>query len=228
MECVTIKSNLSTIDTNLNSKKIYDTVANMMWLRGYEIIESTNDYTIYNKILMSVGNKMDVRHAYVNVSSTQDAEETKSIEQPHCDQIILFIDQKVNSDCTKVYMNICNHFKITHAIVIYTVSISSQARTTLFGLSNTNKPCEFEIFAAENLQVDPTNHYLYNPHEMISSSELEEIVRVYKDITQFPKIVKEFDVVCKFFNFHEGEVIRIRRIVKKNRLYESIIYRFVI
>jgi DNA-directed RNA polymerase I, II, and III subunit RPABC1 len=68
---------------------------------------------------------------------------------------------------------------------------------------------ELELFHANNLQYNPTKHFLVPKHELMSSEDVKKVKSKF-DIKCLPRI-KEDDPISLFYNFKKGDLIRVHR-----------------
>ena len=93
--------------------------------------------------------------------------------------------------------------RLKHAIVVYQNIITSSAKKAMEHLQD----YVLEMFEKKELQFNPTRHRLYSPHIKIDKNSNE----VPKDqIVNLPVLLRT-DVICRYFHFHRGDIIKIHR-----------------
>lgn len=123
-----------------------------------------------------------------------------------------------NSNTITIYFcknNVCKHSfkyivktmveqKITHAIIIYTKTITPAVRNMIGTLN-----LDIECFLANEFSFNPLQHRLVPFHEKINpdSTEYKEIL---KHKSKLP-IITHKDIISRFLYFKKGDVIRIIR-----------------
>jgi DNA-directed RNA polymerase subunit H (RpoH/RPB5) len=112
--------------------------------------------------------------------------------------------------------------------------VSSQAGDLIETNNESSSEIILEFFDIERLQYNPTQTILYNPHTLVTETELEEIRQIYGEnySQSLPKLLASECPIVKYFGWLRGDVIKITRIPKKIREFTprktaQIVYRVV-
>ena len=82
-----------------------------------------------------------------------------------------------------------------------------------------------EIFIIDRLLFNITKHELVPKHELLSKSEIEELLKKYRcTVNQLPKVFKT-DPISKYYGAKTGDVFKIYR--NSSSLGKTIAYRYV-
>ena len=119
--------------------------------------------------------------------------------------IFLYNELKLNINGVKDYISVLERDEIKHALIIMNDMITSSAVKLIANLADN---IYIECFKFGEMYYNLTQHRLYNRHESLTKQEAQEFIKRYgKDI---PTILKT-DIVCRYFNFKKGEIIKIYR-----------------
>lgn len=118
--------------------------------------------------------------------------------------MLLVNDPKFNIDCAKAIMGYMNDNDISHAILVYTETITPSAKKALESPLN----MEFEFFCMDELQYNVTKHHLVPVHEKLSEKNKQIFKNRYN--VQIP-VIKLTDPVSRFYGYKKGDIIRIYR-----------------
>lgn len=121
--------------------------------------------------------------------------------------------EKFNIEGVKYAIYQLQQHRLKHVLIVYQNIITSSARKAVEHLQD----YVIELFEKKELQFNPTRHRLYCPHIMIKKEDNEIPT---EQITHLPVLLRT-DVICKYFHFHRGDIIKIKR---KNG---SVAYRIV-
>lgn len=121
--------------------------------------------------------------------------------------------EKFNMEGVKYAIYQLQQHRLKNAIVVYQNIITSSAKKAMEHLQD----YVLEMFEKKELQYNPTRHRLYCEHVKIDKNDNE----VPKDqVVNLPVLLRT-DVICRYFHFHRGDIIKIKR------LNGSIAYRVV-
>jgi DNA-directed RNA polymerase subunit H (RpoH/RPB5) len=121
--------------------------------------------------------------------------------------------EKFNIEGVKFAVCQLQQHRLKHVLIVYQNLITSSARKAVEHLQD----YVIELFEKKELQFNPTQHRLYCPHTKIRKEDNEIPA---EQIIHLPVLLRT-DVICKYFHFHRGDIIRIQR---KNG---SVAYRIV-
>lgn len=168
----------------------------MSWEQSIEIIK---------QMMMDRGFEVWLDIDTISICSTKD-------NKLHI-MIYLCRTEKFNIEGVKYAVYQLQQHRLKHVLIVYQNIITSSARKAVEHLQD----YDVELFEKKELQFNPTRHRLYCPH-----------VKIEKDDNEIPKeqilhlpVLLRTDVICKYFQFHRGDVIKIQR---KNG---SVAYRLV-
>ena len=82
-----------------------------------------------------------------------------------------------------------------------------------------------QFFKKNELYLNPTKHVLYSPHEKITGEERSDVLLKYgSNLKKYP-ILRTSDIICRYYNFKIGDMIKITRICPP--LEKMLVYRIV-
>ncbi len=139
------------------------------------------------------------------------------VEKNDSSQLIIFFSQvaKLNVATLKEYIKELENNGITHTIIIYNDKVTASVNKVIANVYH----LQIELFKAKTLIFNITRHNLYNPHIRLNGQEKQQFVKKYG--IQIPHILRS-DPICRYFNFKEGSILKIKR---KN---DNIAYRIVV
>lgn len=114
------------------------------------------------------------------------------------------INDKVNVESIKKYMNDLNDLGIKHCIIIYKEGITSSAKQIIA----TSIDTKIEVFLESDLHFNKTKHRLVPEHIALSKTDSINFKKKYG--TKLPAILKT-DPISRFYNFQRGFIIKIIR-----------------
>lgn len=128
--------------------------------------------------------------------------------------IIFTLDIKININYIKDITHMMDEQQIDHVILIYNGSITINTQN----INEIKSIYNIEFFTEKSFMYNITKHELVPKHEKLikNSDEYKSLIR---EKVNLPHIF-ESDPICKYYNFKNGDIIRITR---KN----IIIYRIV-
>ena len=193
--------------------KITNTLSQMMEDRGYEPMDE-NDYTS-GRVFMS---RTDETMTFVRIVR-KDGKKVLGTEDIHS-----ILQTLMDIGATNGI--IIGHGASPHANELIRTNNSSSSESYL------------ELFLLNRLVSNPTRTVLYNPHTLVTGSDLAEVRRVFTNngdttLQNLPKILATEDPVIKYFGWRAGDVVKITRIPKQIREYRprntsQIVYKLVI
>jgi DNA-directed RNA polymerase I, II, and III subunit RPABC1 len=141
------------------------------------------------------------------------------------DKIYVFfpgVNTKVGVFTIRQYIKDMKDNNVSRAIIIVKDAITSFARQVFAEETK----LIIEHFRENELLVDKLKHVLVPKHELISSEEKKELLKIYgiKDI-HLPKMLSS-DAIAKYFGALKGEVFKITRVSETGGEY--IYYRIVV
>lgn len=147
----------------------------MMLNRGYVFIKKKNqDYLIY----ANTDNKKIIIWCYVN--------------------------EKLNIDGMKDFINVLETEKYKHGIIIYQNLLTSSTKKILENLYK----FYIELFLVKELQYDITKFKYFCIHEKLNEEESLKIKEKFG--TSLPIILKT-DAISKYYNFQRNDIIKVLR-----------------
>ena len=128
-----------------------------------------------------------------------------ALKPDNTQMVILFHDApKFDSKGMKETVNIMNEIGVYHAIVVYKDDVTPATKATL----ERSVEMKFELFAAEDLQFNITNHRLQPKFERLAE---EEAIKFRKDFgTKFGTLRLD-KPIARFYDYQKGDVIRNTR-----------------
>ena len=164
--------------------------------------------TIHNILLTHRGHQNIAIHPEQHhvLFSTSSPEESFS-SPPHSLWVIYFCSKdKLNIDGLKEVIAVLETFQSKHCFLVFKNVITSSAKKALENIMEFH----FELWNLKELQYDITKHHLFVPHERLRPEEITQCFQDPKAIQFIPKIHKS-DVVVRYFDYHKGDVLRVRR-----------------
>jgi DNA-directed RNA polymerase subunit H (RpoH/RPB5) len=122
---------------------------------------------------------------------------------------------KLNMDEIQLYISTMNEEKIKHIIIIHEGTPTPVVKGVVDNMNVLGN--YIELFLADNLQYNVTKSYLVPLHCFVDKLETKNIKAAFP----FLPILLRSDPICRFYDFHGGEIVRI---VRKN---DYICYRIV-
>jgi DNA-directed RNA polymerase I, II, and III subunit RPABC1 len=136
-----------------------------------------------------------------------DTDENKILGENDKEERILAIfpeEPKLNISTIKEIINLLKENEVNHGIIIYKENITSSAKKLIESIGD----LELETFNKKELQYNLTKHQLVPLHERVNNDDAREIIKKFG--TKLPIILKT-DAVSRFYNFKQGELIKISR-----------------
>ena len=168
----------------------------MSWERCAEIIK---------EMMMDRGFLIWLDMDAISICSTKDNKSHIMIYMCHT--------EKFNIEGVKYAIYQLQQHQLKHVVIVYQNLITSSARKAVEHLQD----YVIELFEKKELQFNPTRHRLYCRHTKIKKEDNE----IPTNQVSLLPILLRTDVICKYFHFHRGDVIKIER---KNG---SVAYRIV-
>lgn len=140
-------------------------------------------------------------------------------------RIYVFFPQnaKVGVVTIRQYIEDMQKNNVNRAIIVVKDSITAFAKQVYIDAS---PYITIECFKENELYIDKLSHVLVPKHEIISETEKDELLRVYKiKEWQLPKILNS-DPISKYFGARKGQIFKITRHSENSNEY--IYYRLVI
>lgn len=122
--------------------------------------------------------------------------------------LVILNDTKLNIDTIKTWYGYFIANKIQHAILVYDGSMTSSVKKVV-----QQTQIELELFEKKELRFNITKHILVPKHVRIEKTS-------GYDYTKFP-VIRKTDPVCRFYNFAQGDLIKITR--KNGSVYYRIV-----
>lgn len=146
------------------------------------------------------------KRGYTNIETD---ENDKIIgEHKDGDNICIFLNMidKLKIKMLNEYMTNANDLNIKHFIIIYTNCVTSCTMKVI--QKSKDIGLTIETFYYKSLLYDVTEHRLVPKHEKLSLDEAKEITTKFG--TKIP-VIKNCDVIARFYNYSHGDIIKITR-----------------
>lgn len=119
--------------------------------------------------------------------------------------IIFTGDIKININYIKDLTRLMTEQDIEHVIVIYNGNITMNTQN----IRDIKLLYNIEFFNEKSCMYNVTKHTLVPKHEKLNKG-CEEYRFIYKEKNNLPHIF-EHDPVCKYYNFKQGDLLKITR-----------------
>ena len=131
--------------------------------------------------------------------------------------LILIHYEKVGVDILKYHLNEAIIENVENFILVYEKDMTSSCQKIISNFFQYN----IELFQLSEFQYDMTEFYYYQPHEVVSNEEKNELLSLYKNMIP---IVLQNDPVVRYFGFKKNDILKIKR---NNVCQNEIFYRVV-
>ena len=146
------------------------------------------------------------QRGYTNINNTQN--ENITADKPDKSRICAFpkIIEKLNVSEIHNHIAFLQKIDISHALIVFEGTPTPAVKNVI---SNTpDLKMNIELFQADDLQFNITEHKLVPKHILLSKEEAAEFKEKYG--VNIP-ILLHTDAVARFFDFTKGEIIKIIR-----------------
>lgn len=123
-----------------------------------------------------------------------------------------------------IFLNYLDEYKIKNGILITSKKLSPGAEKSRKGLVAYN----IQIYLYNELLFDPTEHYMVPKHELLSPSEVSQLLMNNNINVNDMPLIKKTDTIVRYLGAKTGDIIRIHRINMINGIsMKNIVYRLV-
>jgi len=112
--------------------------------------------------------------------------------------------EKLNVDEIKIANALMTNEDSNHALIVYENVPTSAVKNAVGNMVELG--LEIELWSADDLQFDITEHKLVPRHEKVD----QKLVKTFPDKANLPILLKS-DIVSRFYNYRKGEIIRVFR-----------------
>lgn len=148
---------------------------------------------------------MFTQRGYSDIDSSEDNRILAT--KPDGNQICAFssIIKKLNVGEIHNHIAILNDTKISHGLIVYEGN-PTPAVNKAIAITPESK-MNIELFHADDLQINITEHRLVPKHKRASKEEIKDLKE--KKLDNNLPIIKSDDPASRFYNFSKGEIIQM-------------------
>jgi DNA-directed RNA polymerase I, II, and III subunit RPABC1 len=153
--------------------------------------------------------EMFQQRGYENIEEKEDMLIATDIVEGKAEQVCGFFIPvpKLNTAEIRTKISILGEMEILHGILVYEGVPNSAVNNVVSTATAMNM--NIEIFHADDLQYNPTKHFLVPKHEALPAKEGKAFRDTYG--AQKIPILLRTDPICRFFDFRKGSIIKITR-----------------
>jgi DNA-directed RNA polymerase subunit H (RpoH/RPB5) len=126
-------------------------------------------------------------------------------DNSHSVYIYFCENEKLTLDNIREILSFLSSRSLFHSIVFYNQGYTP---SVLKAFEHMDNKYDFELFAIHEFSYCLTSIPHYCPHSLLTKEESKQIKKIYGN--HIP-IITSKDMICRYFHFHKGDILRIHR-----------------